>query len=74
MQIYLHQCRVFQWVRLFEINYYFLFFLFIEDSIRSPTDRDGQFFDLNDLNRPTRSHSQSGTYDRSRITQKPNLI
>lgn len=44
------------------------------DSIRSPTDRDGQFFDLNDLNRPTRSHSQSGNYDRSRITQKPNLI
>jgi neurofibromin 1 len=44
------------------------------DSIRSITDRDAQFFDLNDLNRPTRSHSQSGTYERSRITQKPNLI
>ncbi|CAF1066938.1 unnamed protein product [Adineta ricciae] len=45
------------------------------DSIRSPTDRDTQFFDLNDLNRPTQSHSVSGSsYDRSRITQKPNLI
>ncbi|CAF4665782.1 unnamed protein product, partial [Rotaria magnacalcarata] len=29
------------------------------DSIRSPTDRDTQFFDLNDLNRPTQSQSQS---------------
>ncbi len=44
------------------------------DSIRSPTDRDTQFFDLNDLNRPSQSQSQSGTYNRSRITQKPNLI
>ncbi|CAF3892897.1 unnamed protein product, partial [Adineta steineri] len=44
------------------------------DSIRSPTDRDAQFFDLNDLNRPTQSQSQSNTYSRSRIIQKPNLI
>ena len=44
------------------------------DSIRSPTDRDAQFFDLNDLNRPTQSQSQSGNFSRSRITQKPNLI
>ncbi|CAF4273079.1 unnamed protein product [Rotaria sp. Silwood2] len=44
------------------------------DSIRSPTDREGQFFDLNDLNRPAQSQSQNGNYTRSRITQKPNLI
>ncbi|CAF2564148.1 unnamed protein product [Rotaria sp. Silwood2] len=44
------------------------------DSIRSPIDRDTQFFDLNDLNRPTQSQSQSENYERSRITQKPNLI
>ncbi|CAF4602922.1 unnamed protein product, partial [Rotaria sp. Silwood2] len=43
-------------------------------SIRSPTDREGQFFDLNDLNRPAQSQSQNGNYTRSRITQKPNLI
>lgn len=48
--------------------------LFFLDSIRSPTDRDGQFFDLNDLNRPTLSQSQTGNYNRSRITQKPNVI
>ena len=47
-------------------------FLFELDSIRSPTDRDAQFSDLNDLNRP--SQSQFGNYGRSRITQKPNLI
>ena len=44
------------------------------DSIRSPTDRDAHFFDLNDLNRPTPSQSQSNSYARSRITEKPNLI
>ncbi|CAF1509483.1 unnamed protein product [Adineta steineri] len=44
------------------------------DSIRSPSDRDAQFFDLNDLNRPTQSHSLTSNYERSRITQKPNLI
>ena len=44
------------------------------DSIRLPTDCDAQFFDLNDLNRPTQSQSQTGNYNRSRITQKPNLI
>ena len=48
--------------------------LSIVESIRSPTDRDGQFFDLNDLNRPTQSHALTGNYERSRITQKPNLI
>lgn len=48
--------------------------LFVVESIRSPTDRDGHFFDLNDLNRPTQSHSSMSTYERSRITQKPNLI
>ncbi|CAF4105521.1 unnamed protein product [Rotaria sordida] len=35
------------------------------ESIRSPTDRDGQFFDLNDLNRPAQSQSQNGNYTRS---------
>ncbi|CAF4209691.1 unnamed protein product [Rotaria sp. Silwood2] len=35
------------------------------DSIRSPIDRDTQFFDLNDLNRPTQSQSQSENYERS---------
>jgi hypothetical protein len=44
------------------------------DSTRSPTERDGHFFDLNDLNRPSPSQSQTGNYNRSRITQKPNLI
>ena len=44
------------------------------DSIRSPTDRDAQFFDLNDLNRPTQSQSSTNAYGRSHITQKPNLI
>lgn len=44
------------------------------DSIRSPTDRDGHFFDLNDLNRPTQSQGQSGSFSRSRISERPNLI
>ncbi|CAF0981692.1 unnamed protein product, partial [Rotaria sordida] len=35
------------------------------DSIRSPIDRDTQFFDLNDLNRPTQSQSQSENFERS---------
>ena len=48
--------------------------VFLSDSIRSPTDRDAQFFDLNDLNRPCQSHSQENQHDRSQITGKPNLI
>lgn len=44
------------------------------DSIRSPTDRDAHFFDLNDLNRPTQSQSQSGNASRSRMPDRPNLI
>lgn len=74
MQIYHHHYQVFQWVRLMKNIYIYYSIELILDSIRSPTDRDAQFFDLNDLNRPTRSHSQSGNYERSRITQKPNLI
>jgi hypothetical protein len=75
MLIYLPHCPVFLLVSLLQLKLVskFLCKNYL-DSIRSPTDRDAQFFDLNDLNRPTQSSSQSGNYNRSRITQKPNLI
>ncbi|CAF1008873.1 unnamed protein product [Rotaria sordida] len=44
------------------------------ESIHLLTDRESQFFDLNDLNRLSQSQSQNGNFSRSRIIQKPNLI